>query len=205
LRFSIIPKENRFFELFKNDISNIVKGVTALREMIHDYENVKVKSKKVDEFENAGDEITHEIMNLLSTTFVTPFDREDIYELVSQLDNILDLSEEVADTMFLYKIEKPTPELIEMSDVLVEACRELEKAIYELEKLKDLQHFWINIHTLENRGDKLYRKAISKLFSADANPIDVIKYKDVYRLTEAAIDKCEDVANIIENIVLKHA
>lgn len=200
----LIPQEKKFFDFLKRSIENNLLGVIALRDLLHNYDDFVARAQVVRDREHDGDQITHEIMNALSKTFITPFDREDIYALAASLDDILDYAEEVADTLVLYKIERPTEHLRQMTDVLVAAVAELQLAIEKLDKLKNIAPHWIEVNTLENEGDRLNRKAISQLFETESNPIEIIKWKDIYGLVESSIDKCEDAANIIENIVIKH-
>ncbi len=200
----LIPKERKFFDHFRKNILNVKIGVKSLRDMITDYSNKTQHAQAVRDREHDGDTMTHELMNTLSKTFVTPIDREDIHSLAGALDDILDYAEEIADTMLLYRIESPTEHLEKMADVLVLAVIELEHAVDKLDTNNDIARHWIEVNTLENEGDKLYRKAVSELFHSNADPLEVIKWKDVYQLMESAIDKCEDAANIIENLVIKH-
>jgi len=204
-RFSLIPRQTGFFDKFKKVAQNNLDGAYQLRDMLTDYQNVELKAKELFATEHHGDKIRHEIIAKLNKTFVTPIDRDDIDKLSSALDDILDIMEAAGDTFVLYKIEKPTPEAIAMAEVLVKSVEEIQKAIDRLEDLKGLKEFWIEIHRLENEGDHLAREAIAHLFENGIQPVDVIKWKDIYEYLESAIDKCEDVANILESIVLKHA
>ena len=138
-------------------------------------------------------------------TFVTPFDREDIHSLISGLDDVLDLIEEVGDTFGLYRIEAPTATAVQQAAIIVKQCEQLHEALLHLRGFKGLEQYWIEIHRLENEGDPLVRGAIAGLFDGNPDPIEVIKWKKIYNLLEATIDACEDVANIIERIVVKHA
>jgi predicted phosphate transport protein (TIGR00153 family) len=173
--------------------------------MLRSYEDVEQKAKELFAVEHHGDEISHAIGNRLNTTFVTPFDREDIHALISALDDILDLVEEVADTFILYHIDRPTPEAIEQAGIIVQQCELIHEALTKLRQFRDLDRYWIEVHRLENDGDRVTRAAVAGLFSAERPPVDIIKWKDIYALLEDCIDKCEDVANIVEKIAIKHA
>ncbi len=156
------------------------------------------------ELEHVGDKIVHDIVKRLNKTFVTPLDREDIYDLASTLDEILDSIEATADLMVLYRIESPTTHAVEQATVLAKQTAVLRVAIDGLEKRKGLDDHWIEVNRLENEGDRLYRDAVAELFDGDMKCTDIIKWKDIYATLEGAIDQCEDVANILETIVLKN-
>ena len=205
MRLRLIPREERFFDLFVEDAENVLAGARKLEEMLRVYGDREQRAKELVALEHHGDELSHVIGNKLNTTFVTPFDREDIHGLISGLDDILDLIEEVADTFILYRIEAPTPTAIQQAGIIVKQCELLQEALSRMRGFKDLERFWIEIHRLENEGDRLVRAAVADLFSGEAEPAEVIKWKDVYGLLEECIDKCEDVADILEKIVVKHA
>ena len=156
--------------------------------------------------EHHGDEISHNIGRRLNTTFVTPFDREDIHALISALDDVLDLIEEVADTFILYNIERPTPAAIQQAGIIAKQCGVIHEALGKLPQFEGLNEYWIEVHRLENEGDRTVRAAVAELFSNDRiKATDLVKWKDVYALLESCIDKCEDVAQIIERIAVKQA
>jgi predicted phosphate transport protein (TIGR00153 family) len=205
MRLRLIPREERFFDMFVEDAANVLKGARLLHAMLRSYEDVEQKAKELFAVEHHGDEISHAIGNRLNTTFVTPFDREDIHALISALDDILDLVEEVADTFILYHIDRPTPEAIEQAGIIVQQCELIHEALTKLRQFRDLDRYWIEVHRLENEGDRVTRAAVAGLFSAERPPVDIIKWKDIYALLEDCIDKCEDVANIVEKIAIKHA
>jgi predicted phosphate transport protein (TIGR00153 family) len=201
----IFPREERFFDLFVEDAENVLAAARQLEQMLRSYDDVERRAKELFAMEHHGDELSHAIGRKLNTTFVTPFDREDIHGLISGLDDVLDLIEEVADTFILYAIPAPTPAAIQQASIIVRQCEALYEAITKLRTYQDLDRYWIEVHRLENEGDRIARAAVAGLFSDDTKPVDMIKWKDVYGLLEACIDKCEDVANIIEKIVVKHA
>ena len=172
--------------------------------MLRSYDNPEERAREIRDAEHVGDELSHEIGRRLESTFVTPFDREDIHALISALDDVIDFIEESADTFILYRIEAPTAVAIQQASIIVKQCEQLHEALSNLRGFKRLEKYWIEVHRLENEGDQLARKAIADLFSG-GDAIEIIKWKDVYAQLEAAIDKCEDVANIIERITIKHA
>jgi hypothetical protein len=201
----LIPRDERFFDLFVQDAANVLDGARQLEAMLRTYDNVDKAAKKIREVEHRGDEISHDIGHRLEQTFVTPFDREEIHALISGLDDILDLVEEVADTFVLYRIESPTKTSIKQAALVVQACETLHQALSNLRGFKNLEPFLVEVHRIENEGDRLSRSAIAGLFDDGTKTIDVLKWKDVYALLEDTIDKCEDVADLIERIVVKHA
>jgi predicted phosphate transport protein (TIGR00153 family) len=205
MRVRLIPREERFFDMFVEDAANVLKGARLLEAMLRTYEQPEEQAKALIEVEHDGDEISHAIGKRLNTTFVTPFDREDIHALISALDDVLDLIEETADTFILYHIERPTPAAIEQASIIVKQCELIHEALTKLRSFRGLPHYWIEIHRLENEGDRVTRAAVAGLFSDGQQPVDIIKWKDVYGVLEDCIDKCEDVANIIEKIAIKHA
>jgi predicted phosphate transport protein (TIGR00153 family) len=155
--------------------------------------------------EQEGDRITHDIIRRLNTTFVTPIDREDIYALATQMDDIVDHIEEVADFMGLYQIEAPMDQSLALAEVLVRCCEQLYGLLQNLRGFKDLDHYWIEIHRLENDGDRIYRDAVASLFAGRIDPMVVIRWRDVFLRLERAIDATETSASIIEGIVMKNA
>jgi predicted phosphate transport protein (TIGR00153 family) len=205
VRLRLIPREERFFDLFVEDASNVLGAARLLEAMLRSYDVLERRAGELRDAEHRGDEISHDIGHRLESTFVTPFDREDIHRLISGLDDVLDLIEEVGDTFVLYRIEAPTAAAIEQATIIVKQCELLHEALLHLRGFKDLEKYWIEIHRLENEGDRVGRAAIAALFDSESEPITIIKWKEVYALLEATIDKCEDVANIIERIVVKHA
>jgi predicted phosphate transport protein (TIGR00153 family) len=162
-------------------------------------------SRDILKAEQEGDRITHDIVQRLNTTFVTPIDREDIYGLATQLDDIVDYIEEVADFMGLYSIEAPMDQAQELAEILVKSCGQLYELLQHLRGFKDLDHYWIEIHRLENDGDRIYRDAIASLFSNGVDPMVVIRWRDVFLRLERAIDATETSASIVEGIVIKNS
>ncbi|MGA2513126.1 MAG: DUF47 family protein [Candidatus Limnocylindrales bacterium] len=203
--FRLIPREERFFDLFVEDAANVLDGARQLEAMLRTFDGPDKAAKKIREIEHRGDELSHDIGRRLEATFVTPFDREEIHALISGLDDILDLIEAVADTFVLYRIDAPTKTSVKQAALVVQACETLHEALSHLRGFKDIERFIAEVHRIENEGDRLSRAAIAGLFEDGTKTIDVLKWKDVYALLEDTIDKCEDVADLIERIVVKHA
>ena len=204
MRLRLIPRDVRFFDLFVEDVTNVLGGARLLEAMLRTYDEPEARATEIRATEHRGDEISHDIGHRLEATFVTPFDREDIYALISGLDDILDLVEEVADTFVLYRIAAPTATAVEQAAIIVKQVELLHDALAHLQGFKGLDRYWIEVHRLENEGDRIARAAIASLFEEEQDPITLVKWKDVYGLLEATIDKAEDVANIIERITIKH-
>jgi predicted phosphate transport protein (TIGR00153 family) len=205
LRLRLIPREERFFDLFVEDAANVLGAARLLEAFVRTYDAVERRAGEIRDAEHRGDEISHDIGRRLESTFVTPFDREEIHGLISALDDVLDYIEEVADTFVLYHIDAPTPVAVEQAAIVVRQCEQLHEALGHLRGFKNLDKYWIEVHRLENEGDRIVRSAIASLFEKEKNPIELIKWKEIYTLLETTIDKCEDVANIIERIVVKNA
>jgi hypothetical protein len=200
-----LAREETFFELFVNLATVLVAGTEKLLDLIGNYDDERAsKARRLGELEHEADEITHEIMKRLNSTFVTPMDREDIHALASTLDDVMDHVDAAGDLLVLHKIEKPLPEMKSQADLLVRAARTTAEA---LRKLPDfhLSEYWVEINRLENEGDKLYRQSIADLFSGDYKAMDVLKWKDICDELEEALDRLEDVANQLEAIALKQA
>ena len=206
--FSLIPKEMVFFDLFEDAAKNAHQGALALQDLLADFTNVPDKVRKIKDIEHAGDRITHTTIEKLNQTFITPLDREDIHELICRIDDILDLIDTAVARMHLYKIDKPTEDARALARVLVDATKIITELLPKMRSMKLssalLQHC-IEIHTKENEGDRIEQHALAALFENGHDPIFIIKWKDIYQELEAATDRCEDVANVIEGIVLKNA
>jgi predicted phosphate transport protein (TIGR00153 family) len=207
VKLKISQRPGEFFELFAESARNLRAGTAQLRDMVNDYTNIELKARRIQEREHDGDELTHTIIRRLNTTFITPIDREDIYALASALDDVLDYVEAAADLFVLHAIEAPLPEMKAQVEVLDLATEQTEQAVLALAKMdrERLEPYWVEINRLENEGDKLFRRAVADLFSGDHRAMDVLKWKEVIETLEEALDGCENVANIIESIVLKHA
>jgi predicted phosphate transport protein (TIGR00153 family) len=205
MRLPFIPREEKFFDMFVEDAQNVLAAARMLEEFFRSYDQRERLASQLRDLEKRGDSLSHEIGQKLENTFVTPFDREDILQLITRLDDIIDFIEEVADTCVLYRIEAPNPIVQGQAAIVVLQCEELVKALAKLKGFKDVAPHWIEIHRLENEGDRIARQAVADLFTNGTDPVEVIKWKDVYALLEDAIDSCEDAANVIERIVSKHA
>jgi predicted phosphate transport protein (TIGR00153 family) len=206
--FSLIPKEMIFFDLFEEAAKNAHQGALALSDLLEDFRNVPEKVKKIKDIEHAGDKITHTTIEKLNQTFITPLDREDIHELICRLDDIIDLIDSAVARMHLYKIDKPTDDAKALAKVLVTATQIIIEVLPKMRNLKlssSLLQDCISIHTQENEGDRIEQHALASLFENGQDPIYIIKWKDIYEELESATDRCEDVANVIEGIVLKNA
>jgi hypothetical protein len=203
----LFPKKIDFFEIFDKAIDNLAKATDTLVALFRDYSDVEAKTKEIYDYEQEGDLLTHEIMKELNKTFLTPIDREDIHALAARIDDVLDLIWASVDRMVVYKIEAPTSEAITIAEDLQMTAGILKKALRELRGKSYLrvQEHCIEINRLENRIDRLYRDALGKLLNTPNDPVYIIKWKDIYQLLEDASDRCEDVANILEGIVLKYA
>lgn len=202
-RLRLIPREESFFDLFEELAQKVAHGAAELLDLLRDYTDLDRKTGRILDTEHEGDELTHEVMRRLNTTFVTPFDREDIYRLASRLDDVLDHIEAAAEFLQLHKIESPLPQMISLSQTLHSAAEKTAVAMPRLRKMKQMEEYWVEINRLENEGDRFYRRTIAELFSGDYKAMDVLKWKDIIEEIEQAIDRLEDVANTVESIVLK--
>ena len=204
----LVKKEEAFFDMFERATKNLSASVDVFLEMIKDFSKLEQGVQKLDELEHEGDIITHEIMDRLNRTFITPIDRDDIHAIAAGIDDVLDLTEEVADRIFLYKLEKPTQNLVQMAQILHQSVMEVAKAITSLRDLKRprrILDYAIEINRLENEADMLLKMTMVELFERATSPLEVIKWKEVYESLEKAIDKCEDMAVVIESVVVKNA
>ena len=205
MRLPLIPREERFYDMFVEDAANVLTAARTLESFFRTYQDRERIGAQLRDLEHRGDQISHEIGHRLESTFVTPFDREDIHALINRLDDILDLIEEVADTCILYHIREPTEMASRQAEIITKQCIQLRDALSHLRGFRGLEPYWIEVHRLENDGDQITRQAVADLFRNGTDPLEVIKWKDVYDLLENAIDACEDAADVIERIVVKHA
>lgn len=206
--FRFIPHDEKFFELFEAQAAHNVEAARIFKELTQKWSLDPKPFERLRDVEHEADITCHEIYDRLNRTFVTPFDREDIRELASELDTVVDLVEAVGQRMFLFKIEKANDDLILMADILWQASENVRKAVAELqnpEKSRRVLDYCIEVNRLENAGDQALNRAIGKLFEGRPDPLDVIKWKEVYETLELAIDKCEDVAHTLETILVKQA
>jgi uncharacterized protein len=200
-----VPKEQEFFDLFEEAAGNILRAADLLERMLRTYPEHGELARDILICEQDGDRITHDIIRRLNQTFVTPIDHEDIYELASGLDDIVDFIEEVADFLGLYKIEAPMEQSQAMSRVLLDSARQLQEAMVRMRNFTDIHHYTVELNRLENEGDRLMREALASLFQEGIDPMVVIRWKDIYDRLENAIDATENVAHILENIVIKNS
>ncbi|HET7700346.1 MAG TPA: DUF47 family protein [Candidatus Limnocylindria bacterium] len=204
-RLSLIPRKSIFFTQFSQHAQNALEAAEALDRLFTDFTDVEKKVREIHAIEHYGDKLTHEIMRELNETFVTPLDREDIIGLASKIDDVTDVSYDVSELVQLYKVQRVRPGAARQTKALVAAAGEMVSMMNNLEKLKDLESHWIKIHTFENEGDQIFRDAVAELFANETNAIEIIKWKDIHSLIEVALDRCEDVANIVETIKIKHS
>jgi predicted phosphate transport protein (TIGR00153 family) len=203
----IFPKEIDFFEIFDKAASNLTKATSLLVSLMENFDNLEARAKEIYEVEQDGDMLTHDIMKKLNRSFITPIDREDIHALASRIDDILDLVWGGVDRMIVFKIAAPTQEAVELAKDLHQTTEVLQKTIKELraKNYSHVQEHCIEINRLENRIDRTFRDALGKLFDDMKDPMLIIKWKEIYEHLEDASDRCEDVANVLEGIVLKNA
>ena len=204
-RFRLIPREESFYDLFVKQAEVLVEGAKQLQDIVTNFDDVAAKARRLHDIEHEADEVTHEVMRRLNTTFVTPLDREDIHELASSMDDVLDHVDAAADLLVLHKIDKPLPEMKAQADLLLKASETTLDAMRALPAFDQLESYWVEINRLENEGDRTYRQATADLFSGDYKAMDVLKWKDIIDELESAMDELEDVANTLEGIALKQA
>jgi predicted phosphate transport protein (TIGR00153 family) len=204
--FQLIPREVKFFDLFDQQAQNIIKASQLLREQVNNFADARAKAHAIKEVEHQGDQITHEIVRKLNTTFITPIDREDIHDLATRLDDVLDFIEAVAERLVVYRIKETTSACRAMADVIVQIALATDRTIKCLRTLDPGFHeHAVEVNRLENSADNLLRDSLAALFEENGDPIEVIKWKEIYETMETVTDRCEDVANVIEGIILKMA
>ncbi len=202
----LIPRQTSFYEMFATSGQNLVTGARLLKELLGaDMSQRKDIAEQMRAAEHAGDEATHAIMRELNETFVTPFDREDIYRLASSLDDVMDFMEAAVDLVVLYNIDELPAEVADQVDVLERAAELTAEAMPRLRSMKDLSEFWIELNRLENQADKVYRRLLARLFSGEYDALTVLKLKEVVDQLEAAADAFEHVANTVETIAVKES
>jgi len=199
------PRDREFFDLFEEAGRNALHAADLLDQMLRNYPETKGLARDILICEQEGDRITHEIIQRLNQTFVTPIDREDILELASAIDDIVDFTEEVADYLGLYKIEAPMEQSQRQAHILFQATRQIVEAIPRMRDFKDISHYTVEVNRLENDGDRVVREAIASLFDNGIDPMVVIRWKDLFERLEDAIDATETVANVLEGIVIKNS
>jgi predicted phosphate transport protein (TIGR00153 family) len=199
------PRDREFFDLFEEAGRNALRAADLLDQMLRNYPETAGLARDILICEQEGDRITHDIVQRLNQTFVTPIDREDILELASAIDDIVDITEEVADYLGLYKIEAPMEQAQRLAHVLFQSTRQIVEAIPRMRDFKDISHYTVEVNRLENEGDRVVRDAIASLFDTGIDPMVVIRWKDLFERLEDAIDATETVANVLESIVIKNS
>lgn len=203
--FNLLPKEEQYFASFTQMTSHIYDATLALVRMLADERGEYTEhAARIKAIEHVCDEITHSIVTRLNTTFITPFDREDIYQLSGALDDILDLIDDVARVFVMYDLHESTAHARKFADLLQRAAVQLHEIVSMLAKPNGMSPRLVEIHRLENEGDDIYHAAVAELFRNTTDPLTVIKWKEIYEKMEAAVDRCESVANIIESIIIKN-
>ena len=207
MAFRLIPKEESFFDLFEQLAEILLKAAGLLVEATEHVETLHENAKRVERLEHDGDQITHELMTRLNRTFITPIDREDIHELGTALDDVLDLIEAATERFVLYKIKAMSPPAQQIAKVIQQQTQEIHRMMPKLRRLRreHVMEHCIEINRLENVADRLLRDAFAALFDGTPDPITVIKWRELYEFLESATDKCEDVANVVEAVALKNA
>ncbi len=208
VKFSLIPREEKFFGLFEDSAFNMVKAARGLKDLIDTWEHVEGMVSEITELEHQGDTITHQIMAQLHRTFVTPFDREDIALLAHTMDDVTDFIHAAADHMLIYKVDRPGERAKELVDIMVQGAVEVEKAVPLLRYRKGLRQILshcVEINRLENMADRVFRSAMAELFDDSTDIAYIIKWREIFEYMESATDRCEDVANVLEGVALKHA
>ncbi len=204
--FGLIPKEEQFFKMFQEMGEIIVTGAKQLKNMLDDFSDPVASQRAIKDTEHRGDVQTHDIIKKLNKSFITPFDREDIYSLASALDDILDLIDGSAQRLVMYNVEASTPEAKELAFLILQGAEAINRALHVMGgKLEPIAEFCVQVNALENEADRVCREAVSRLFDEEKDPIQLIKWKEIYETLEKATDKCEDAANILESVVLKNA
>jgi predicted phosphate transport protein (TIGR00153 family) len=207
-RFRFMPTEENFFDLFDEIAQVLVDAAVCLQDLINNYEDVEQKTRNLREMEKRVDSATDGICERLNTSFVTPIDREDIHGLATKMDDVLDYIEASSDRMKLYGVEKPREEAGEIADLLVEGTKLIRQAVHALSHFRDIQAILdpcIEINKIENQADQVQRRALKRLFAEETRPLEVAKWQEIFDRLETATDRCEDVANILESIVVKNA
>ena len=202
----LLPREKSFFVMFNQQAENVRAGAHAMVEMLEHFEHPEVGAEKVESFEHIGDTITHGIMTRLNQTFITPFDREDIHELASKIDDVIDLVDAAASRMVTYRVTTVRPGVVDLARTIRDATEQIVAAIRVLDKKEEhILNYCIEINRLENQADRQCRDLIATLFDQEKDPVQIIKWKEIIETLEFATDKCEDVANVIESVTLKNA
>jgi predicted phosphate transport protein (TIGR00153 family) len=202
--FSLVPRDNSFFAMFAAMSDNLIAGARTLVDLFANYHDVETQIEKIHRIEREGDELTHAILTKLNQTFITPLDREDIHELASKLDDVLDFINASSARIQMYRIKAPPPAAGELAAIILMQCQELQKAVSLMQKNGNILAHCVEINRLENEADQVSQQAIATLFDHEKDPINLIKIKELLECLERATDKAEDVANVLETVVLKN-
>lgn len=206
-RFGLMPQSQKFFDLFEEDAANVVAGAKYLKEMLDNYDNAPRLVKKLESYEHEGDRITHELFAELNKTFVTPLDREDIHTLAAAMDTIMDRIEAAGETMVLYDVDAPTEKAKLLADIIVDSAEQIHQAISLLrtrQNVKGILAHCVEINRLENEADEVRRAVLAELFRQEKDVFKLIKWKEIYEMLEQTTDECEDVADVLQAIVMKN-
>lgn len=202
----LIPKDTKFFDMFAEMASNLGDGARLLKQTLEEFDNIDTRVQQLKDIEHRGDDMTHNILTKLNQTFITPFDREDIYRLASSLDDVLDFVYAAGVRLVMYKITYAPPAASLLAGIIVKQADRLTDALARLEKKhENVLEYCVEINRLENEADGIARAAIAELFEKEKDPISLIKLKELYEVLETATDKAEDAANVLEGVVLKSA
>ncbi len=202
----LIPRDKKFFDMFAEMAANLGEGARLLKQILDDFHDLENRVQKLKDIEHRGDEMTHSVLTKLNQTFITPFDREDIYRLASSLDDVLDFTYAAGVRLVVYKIKAAPPAASQLAEIVIKQTDQIMKAVTQLEKKHDhVLEYCVEINRLENEADQVSRAAIGELFDKEKDPISLIKLKELYEALEIATDKAEDVANVLEGVVLKSA
>ena len=207
-KFRFLPTEENFFELFDEMAQVLVDAAAALNDLITDYQDVEAKARGLRDMEKRADAFTTDICKRLNTSFVTPIDREDIHALAMSMDDVLDYIEAAADRMKLYGVEEPRPEAAELSALLIEGTKSIKTAVAELVSLRHIENVLkpcVEINKIENQADEVQRRALARLFREEERPLEIAKWQEIFDRLETATDRCEDVADVLESIVVRNA
>ena len=200
----LIPRDTQFFDMFVEIANNVAQGATVLRDLFLNFQQVQDSVNRIKELERRGDEMTHKVYVKLNQTFITPFDREDIHELASKLDDVLDFINASGARIVMYRITTPPPAAGALAAIILQQCQALQQAVSLMQKNGDILSHCVEINRLENEADQVSQQAIATLFDREKDPINLIKIKELLECLERATDKAEDVANVLETVVLKN-
>ena len=201
----LMPRETKFFDMFTEMARNLIDGARLMKSLLENYRDVAAQVSKLKDIEHRGDDMMHTLLTKLNSTFITPFDREDIHRLASAIDDVLDLLNAAGDRMIVYNISSVPSDAAHLAGLILDQSIELERALAGLEKLQHVLEHCVEINRLENEADRITRSAVGHLFETEKDPIQLIKIKELFEVLELATDKAEDAANVLEAVILKSA